>query len=65
METGYGDFSYTAEPQVSKRSPDVAICAINKCEMLMQEVETLCRLLGEKELIISELEKELQRIKGE
>lgn len=45
-ETGYGDYAYRAEPQVSKRSPDVALYAIERCEELMKELNDACEEIG-------------------
>lgn len=46
-ETGYGNYAYTAEPQVSKRSPDVALYAIQRCEDLENELNNACVRIGE------------------
>lgn len=45
-ETGYGNYAYRAEPQVSKRSPDVALYAIQRCEELQNELNNACEEIG-------------------
>lgn len=45
-ETNYGNFSEYKEPQVSKRSPDVALYAIQRCEELQNELNNACEEIG-------------------
>ena len=52
-ETHYGDFTEYKEPQVSKRSPAVALAAIERCEQLMEELNWAM-------VRIRELEKEIE-----
>lgn len=61
-ETFYGDFTEYREPQVSKRSPSVALTALEKCEDLMDEVEMLCRMVGQKELEIARLKEQNEQL---
>lgn len=63
-ETNYGDFTEHKEPIHSQRSEDVLLSAIDKIEQLTVEVETLCKLLGQKELEINNLKLQLKLLKG-
>ena len=58
----YGDFTEYKEPQVSRRSPSVALTALEKCEDLMDEVEMLCRMVGQKELEIARLKEKNEQL---
>lgn len=45
-ESFYGNFAERREPQCSKRSPDVALYAIERCEELMNELNDACEEIG-------------------
>lgn len=59
-EENYGNFAEPKESKNSKRSEEVILTALAKCEQLMQEVNTLCRLIGEKDLEIERIKKQLK-----
>lgn len=64
-ETNYGNFAEPIESKNSKRSEDVVLTALGKCEQLMQKVNDLCRLIGEKDLEIQRIKEQLKLLKGE
>ena len=55
-ETNYGNFAEPKQPKVSKRSEDVVLSAINRCELLELKLE---KAYGQ----IEELEAELENAK--
>lgn len=64
-ETNYGDFTEHKEPIYSQRSEDVLLSAIDKIEQLTVKVETLCKLLGEKDLEVERLKQQNKLLRGE
>lgn len=45
-ETNYGDFSEPKANKVSKRSEEVVLAAIKRCEQLSSELEQACMTIG-------------------
>ena len=45
-ETNYGNFAEPKAEKVSKRSEDVVLSAIKRCEQLESELETACQMIG-------------------
>lgn len=61
----YGDF---AEPKVeigSKRSEDVLLTALERCEQLEQRLEEACRLIGKLNIKLQERDDFIAMLRGD
>lgn len=61
----YGNF---AEPKIetgSKRSEDVLLTALERCEQLEQRLEECCRLVGKLNIKLQEREDFIKMLRGD
>ena len=64
-EQNYGNFSEPKETFCSKRSEDVLLTALKRCEQLEQELQSACIMIGKLNIKLQEREDFIKLLRGE
>ena len=64
-ENNYGNFAEPKETYCSKRSEDVLLTALKRCEQLEEELQTACIMIGKLNIQLQEREDFIKVLRGE
>lgn len=60
----YGNFAEPKEEKTSKRSEEVVLSAITRCELLDAQLKRACELIGRLEKQLQEEKEKIDALKG-